>query len=471
MTTNVPGVTFGSTGFLVPASSAILTGVQTDLNAAFGGNLNPALNTPQGQMATSFASIIGNVDQLFQYYTNQVDPAFASGRMQDAIARIYFLTRLPSLPTVLQILCTGLNITIPVGALISDTSGNIYSCTGSGPITNGSATFSFAAQIPGPTAVPATVSIYQAIPGWNTVSVVSGVIGRVTETRAQFEARRQLSVAQNSVGSLPSILGAVLSVPNVLDAYATENPTNGSLTIGGVVLVPNSIYVAVVGGSATAVAQAIWSKKAPGCNYNGNTTVVVQDTNSGYSPPLPSYNVTFEIPPALPIYFSITIVNNPQVPSNAVSLIQTAIVNAFAGLDGGPRARIGSTLYSSRYVSPLVALGPWLQLISINLGSSNSSAASFTGSIGANGTMTVSSISSGIIGISQVISGSGITPGTTVISQVSGTTGGVGTYIVNPPQIIGSEAITAIAVSLNSIVVNINQEPTTTASSVQVNLL
>ena len=107
MTTNVPPVSFSSTGFVAPSTAAILAGVKADLNTAFGGNLNPALNTPQGQLATSTASIIGNVNDLFTYYTNQVDPALATGRMQDAIARIYFLERLPAEPTALQISCIG----------------------------------------------------------------------------------------------------------------------------------------------------------------------------------------------------------------------------------------------------------------------------------------------------------------------------------------------------------------------------
>ena len=48
ITTSVPQPTFGPTGYIIlPAESAILTGVFADINAAFGGNLNPGLTTPQ----------------------------------------------------------------------------------------------------------------------------------------------------------------------------------------------------------------------------------------------------------------------------------------------------------------------------------------------------------------------------------------------------------------------------------------
>ena len=52
VTTNVPPITFNTaTGFTGPTQQDILTGVQQDFNAAFGGGLNPSLSTPQGQLA------------------------------------------------------------------------------------------------------------------------------------------------------------------------------------------------------------------------------------------------------------------------------------------------------------------------------------------------------------------------------------------------------------------------------------
>ncbi len=116
-TTNVPLPAFGPTGLIIPTESAILGGVQADINGAFGGGLNPALTTPQGQLATSLAAIIGNCNDTLLELNNQMDPAFASGRNQDAIGRIYFISRNPALPTVVTCNLTGLpGVIIPVGA-------------------------------------------------------------------------------------------------------------------------------------------------------------------------------------------------------------------------------------------------------------------------------------------------------------------------------------------------------------------
>lgn len=98
--TDVPPPSFGPSGFTSPEELAILAGVLADMNAAFGGNLNPSVSTPQGQWATSLAAVIGASNDLFVDFTNQVDPAFASGRMQDAIARIYYLTRRGATPSL-----------------------------------------------------------------------------------------------------------------------------------------------------------------------------------------------------------------------------------------------------------------------------------------------------------------------------------------------------------------------------------
>src|SRR5262249_42218122 len=156
--------------------------------AAFGGGLNPSLSTPQGQLASSIAAIIGNVNDTFIGLSNQFDPAFATGRYQDAIARIYFLRRNPALPTILNVTASGLpGVTIPVNTQITDQTGNTYVATADGLInSSGVAFMQFANLVAGPIAIPASVSIFQAVPGWDSVTVTSGVLGQNAETRSAF---------------------------------------------------------------------------------------------------------------------------------------------------------------------------------------------------------------------------------------------------------------------------------------------
>lgn len=467
--TNVPGLVLTDKGWVAPSEQDVLNGVQADIDIAFGGGVNPALNTPQGQIATSTTAIIGEVNDSVVLQFNQVDPAFASGRMQDAIGRIYFISRKPGQPTVVQAVCNGgQGVIIPAGALAKAADGNIYTCTDGGEIpASGNITLTFACNVQGPIPCPADSlsNIFRAIPGWDTINNPDdGVLGTDTESRAEFERRRAASVALNARGSLPSVLGAVLDVTNVLDAYVNENDTTAPITVRGVAFAAKSLYVAAVGGIDLAVATAMWSKKAPGCGYNGNTTVTVVDSNSGYSPPLPSYQVTFVRPSSLPILFAVVLQNNLQVPSDAVAQVQAAIMAAFAGADGGTRARIASTIYASRYYGPVAALGAWAQIISIQVGSSNIPLATFTGAI-VGTTLTTSGVT-GTIAIGQTLSdGLGdIITGTTIIS------GSGSSWQVSNTQTVSSRTMKGSKPTLALVDVNADQVPTINASNISVTL-
>jgi hypothetical protein len=475
-TTSVPAPSFGANGFTAPAESAILAGVQADMQAAFGGKLNFTTSTgsqtnptPQGQLAASTAAIIGSANSAFLALANGVDPAFAFGRMQDAIGRIYFLTRLPAQATTLQIACVGLaGVDIPVGALIQDSIGNIYSCTTAGTIPiSGTITLPFVAQVTGAIPVPASsgVSIYQTIPGWDTVTCVSGVIGRPVETRAAFEARRAQSVAGNSVGVNDAILSNVLAVTGVVDAYVIDNPQSTSQTIGGVTLNPNSLYVCVAGSfTASAVAQAIWAKKPPGCNYTGNTSSTVTDPNPLYSSP-PSYTVSFETAVNTPIFIAASLKNSTSVPSTALTEIQGAIDDAFSGEDGGTVPRIGSEIFASRFYAGIASLGSWAQIISVQIGCQNNPSATFSGSISGN-TLTVASVSSGSLAIGQFITdASGEIVSGTQITAGSGTS-----WTVSISQTVTSETMYGVVPNQNDVTMNINQEPTFSAANVTLTL-
>ena len=182
-------------------------------------------------------------------------------------------------------------------------------------------------------------------------------------------------MALNSVGQPAAVQAAVfasgetLSPPNIpTDVYVVDNPTGGTVTIGGASVLPHSVYVAVVGGDDQAIAQAIWAKKDLGCDYNGNTTKTVQDT-SNYNPPYPSYSVTFERPTELAIYMAVSIVNDPLLPSDIISQIRSAVIGAFAGQDGGPVQRIGNTVYASRFYSPILVLSPRVHVLALAVGS------------------------------------------------------------------------------------------------------
>ena len=373
---SVPKITFTDAGLVIPSESAILTGVQADINAAFGGGLNPALETPQGQLASSQTAIIGDKNNEFAYFVNQVDPQYAEGRFQDAIGRIYFLTRKPATPTTVQATLTGLPGTVvPAGTLAQDTSGNTYVCTGNATISaTGTVTAEFQNVATGPIPCPAgtLTQVYQAVPGWDAITnAADGKMGSNVESRADFEYRRKNSVAKNGTGTPQAIYAEVFALADVLDVYVKDNPTGSAVNTGSTnyPIAAHSVYVAVVGGTDADVAAAIWRKKDLGCDTNGNTSVIVTD-NSGYNYPAPTYTVKFNRPANLAIKYAVSIVNDPSLPSNIVDLVKAAIIARFNGADGTSRERIGSSIFASRYYSAVSGVATNVAVVSILIGTS-----------------------------------------------------------------------------------------------------
>lgn len=470
----VPQPSFGPDGFIVPPESEILVAVKEEFNEAFSNTLNMADETPQGQLSVSQTAAIGNANDAFAFLAQQFDPAYNSGRYQDAIARIYFISRIGSRPTAVICTCGGLpGVVIPAGSLALAADGNQYVSTEDAIIAAiGTVDVNFACVVDGPVPCPTdtVTTIYQAINGWDSITnVAEGVLGRDTETRAEFESRRFATVANNANGSIPAVLGSVLEVPDVLDAYVTENVANSPQTVSGVLLGPKTIYVAAVGGDSAAVARAIWLKKAPGCGYNGNTNVTVYDQNSGYDPPFPSYSVSFQRPTALAILFDVHLQNNPLIPADAEALIQAAVIAAFAGVDGSQRVRIGSRILASNFYNAIQLLGPWAQIKTIKIGSAVAPKATAHGSMSGT-TMGITLLTGGSIGAGQTVQGSGVVDGTKIVGQVSGTVGGVGFYTIDRINTVVTTTLTMVTADADSILPDIDLVPTVVAANVEVDI-
>lgn len=373
---SVPKLKFTTAGVTVPAETDVLAGLQADMNAAFGGGLNPALETPQGQLASSQAAIIGDKNNEIAYFVNQVDPQYSDGRFQDAIGRIYFLTRKPATATAVTATLTGLPGTVvPAGTLAQDTSGNTYACSADATIAvtgTVNAEFQNIQTGPIPCAAGTLTQVYQAVPGWDAITnAADGTLGNNVESRADFEYRRKNSVALNGKGTPSAIYAEVFALPGVLDVYVKDNPSGETVLTGptNYPLLPHSVYVAVVGGADADIAAAIWRKKDVGCDYNGNTSVTVTD-ESGYNYPQPTYVVKFERPAALPVKFAVQLVNDVSLPSNIVALVKAAIIARFNGTDGTTRERIGSLILASRYYGAVVSAASNVSLISVLIGTS-----------------------------------------------------------------------------------------------------
>lgn len=375
-TSNIPKITISDTGVSVPETSAVLAGALLDYQGAFGTDLNiENVATPQGYLAQEQTTSIVDQNAAIAYILNNIDPAYASGRMQDAIMRIYFLQRQGATYTVVTAQCTGIvGGTLPKGSQAKDDAGYIYSSTADAKFgTDGLATVQFKCLTAGAIScgVGELSTIAVSVPTWDAVTnLTAGVVGDVVEGRLFAEKRRQQSVAKNSRAETSSIVAAIGDLDGVIDVWGVDNYTDETVLYGETdyPLVQNSVYVAVVGGDQTEIANVIWAKKSPGCNMNGNTTVTVLDETikSGTKP---VYNIKFNIPTNTNIKFAIELTNNPNLPSDIIAQTKAAIINAFnGGYPDKDRERIAGTIYASRYLAPVFAIGSYVDIIDLFVG-------------------------------------------------------------------------------------------------------
>lgn len=188
-----------------------------------------------------------------------------------------------------------------------------------------------------------------------------------------------------------------------------------------------------------------------------------------------------------PVYQVVGLGNDFKSSSTAHSLNSSSnmvlAVNGVSGCASGVSAPGGQGTYYAGAInaaqSALVALSstqsPPAQNVIIFLsdGGANTTKAQtdFSGYIGngvtASTTLTVTSCPNGCaasasstkeapLAVGQVITGSGIAAGTTIVSQLTGTTGGVGTYQVSTSQRVGSSSSTKSMTAATPITINGN---------------
>lgn len=379
MTTNVPIPSFSPTGLVTYDEQTILAGVQQDWVSAFainGKTLSTELTTPQGQLQQSQAYMVAAFQaQLAQLIAN-VDPMTSSGIYQDALGRIYFLTRQAATFATVTATVTGtVGATLPAGSQVKSSDGTIWASTAAAVYgAGGTASVTFRSLIAGsiPAAGVNDLRIYQQVPNWVAVSnSVPSVPGTDTENRVEFETRRAASVQIGGVGQPANVRAAIANVTGVTDLYVYNNGGDTAVNYGttSYPIPAHSIAIIVSGGANAAIAAAINSKLDCGCGMSTSAglgtlvTVNVQDTVN-YVAPYPTYPVRFVRPATTQVYMTVNVANLSTLPANYVLRVQQALAAAFANgftsTDGTisiPRARIGGQIVASEYAAPILALG------------------------------------------------------------------------------------------------------------------
>ena len=324
-----------ATGFYADDTETVRAAVAADWVAAFHKDgqvdLNTDPETPAGQLIDSQTAAITEKDTELLYLCSQFDPAKNEGVFQDAIAKIYFLSRKAATPSTATITVRGLSGTvIPVNAQVMSSADDT--------IWQNVAAFTIGADGTGSGVFRCT-----------TEGLISAAAG--TLTRIMTELRRYASVALNSRGTAASVYARVMQLEDVIGCVVRENKTNQPKVIDGVTLSPHSVYVCVLGGNNGAIATAMYRTVSAGCDTNGTTTYTVEDDTTGIKEP-----IHFQRPTDADITIRLKFPNAAGFSADDLAAIRQAVFNNFYGedptvVDGSIMARplMGDTIYAPRF--------------------------------------------------------------------------------------------------------------------------
>ena len=350
-----------ATGFYADDTETVRAAVAADWVAAFHKDgqvdLNTDPETPAGQLIDSQTAAVTEKDTELLYLCNQFDPAKNEGIFQDAIAKIYFLSRKAATPSTATITVRGLSGTvIPVNAQImssaDDTIWQNVAAFTIGADGTGSGVFRCTTEGLISAAAGTLTRIMTVVAGWDTATNEhAAVVGTLEENRGQFELRRYASVALNSRGTAASVYARVMQLDDVIGCVVRENKTNQPKVIDGVTLSPHSVYVCVLGGNDGAIATAIYRTVSAGCDTNGTTDYLVEDDTTGIKE-----MIHFQRPTDADITIRLRFPNAAGFSADDLAAIRQAVFNNFYGedptvVDGSIMARplMGDTIYAPRF--------------------------------------------------------------------------------------------------------------------------
>ena len=350
-----------ATGFYADDTETVRAAVAADWVAAFHKDgqvdLNTDPETPAGQLIDSQTAAITEKDTELLYLCSQFDPAKNEGIFQDAIAKIYFLSRKAATPSSATITVRGLSGTIiPVNAQImssaDDTIWQNVAAFTIGADGTGSGVFRCTSEGLISAAAGTLTRIMTVVAGWDTATNEhAAVVGTLEENRGQFELRRYASVALNSRGTAASVYARVMQLDDVIGCVVRENKTNIPKVIDGVTLSPHSVYVCVLGGNDGSIATAMYRTVSAGCDTNGTTDYLVEDDTTGIKE-----MIHFQRPTDADITIRLKFPNAAGFSAGDLAAIRQAVFNNFYGedptvVDGSIMARplMGDTIYAPRF--------------------------------------------------------------------------------------------------------------------------
>lgn len=316
------------TGAVIPDTSDLLSGVESEFKKALGEDLIVTADTPQGVLiqaeTLARAAVVRNNAAL----ANQINPDLAGGVFLDAIASLTGLSRTKASRSLVSATLTGIpGTTVPAGVRVSTAQNDVFELTSAVIIgTEGNVNGTFRSIEYG--AIPAEIGsltqIIDEVLGWETITNAAGpVLGRDEQTDFSLRVQRRNTLALQGVALPEAIVSGLYNVDGVKSLTFRENTTSDPITINSIVIAPHSVYACVYGGTDAEIARALLSKKSVGSGWTGSVEVDVLDEFSGQL-----YPVKFDRPVIVPIKVRTTVRSESSLIDAAQSVRESILAYA-----------------------------------------------------------------------------------------------------------------------------------------------
>ncbi|KVP40828.1 baseplate J/gp47 family protein [Burkholderia ubonensis] len=330
MTLTTLAPTIDAIGITAPTYADVFSFLQDQYRAIYGADTYLEHDSQDGQLIGVFAKAISDVNAVAIAIYQSFSPATAQGAALSSNVKINGIARkVASYSSADLVLVGQAGATITNGAA-KDGNGVKWLLPATVTIPpSGTITVTATCATIGAVAARAGTINQIATPafGWQTVTnPADAAAGAPIESDAALRQRQTVSTALPSLTVLDGIIGAVASVAGVTRYAPYENDTSATDANG---IPSHSISLVVEGGDATAIANAIASKKTPGAGTYGTTAIVVTDI---YGRPI---TIRFFRPTAAPITPTVTLKALAGYTTQTGQQIQQAVSDYINGVQIG----------------------------------------------------------------------------------------------------------------------------------------
>lgn len=268
--------TVTATGISAPPYSDIYASLQATFKIIYGTDAYIEPDSQDGQMLAIVAKAISDCNDATIDAYNSFSPQTAQSQALSNNVKINGISRASPSNSQVQLIIGGdIGATINFG-VAGDDAGTRWLLPGIVTIpAEGEIEVTALAAVPGTVSanIGTVVKILTPTLGWQTVTNPSAASeGAPIESDAALRRRQTYSTALPSRTVLDGIVGAVASLPGVVEVVGYENDTDVTDSNG---LPEHSTAIVTLGGDSQQIAQAYLNKKTPGAFTYGTTPVNV----------------------------------------------------------------------------------------------------------------------------------------------------------------------------------------------------